>query len=218
MTGLVSYFIGIAASLLVLLGLALFGFRQLRLRPEEGLTLAVLSQICFVYLFAFVGQAGLGVMILSIIAAVGLALGLANRRLSKSGLIREQSSPTCFAFFTPGILLFLFGSLLAALSFYGSCYQNWDEFVQWGKALRYMGNTGCLPVGPGYDGLGYMQSATSFFHYFTGCFTGFDEAASYVSNAILCLAPLPLAFMGQRGKSGILRMGSFFLFLLLAVY
>lgn len=218
MSGLVSYFLGLFAAIIVLLGLALFAFRQLRLRPEEGLALAALSETFAVYLFAHVGRAWIGVILLGLMALMGLVLGFSGRRLTKAGLIKQQNTPALSSFFTPGILLFLLGALLASLSFYGTCYQNWDEFVQWGKALRYLGSTGALPVGPDYDGLGYMQSATSFFHYFTGCFTGFDEGASYVSNALLCLAPLPLALMDSEKKGGLLRAGAFFLFLLLALY
>lgn len=217
MNALISYFLGLAAAAAVLLALSMFFFRQLKQTPEEALAYAVVSIILSVFFFGLVGNAKIAFYLILAVACLGLALGLTNRRLTRRGLIQEQSSPGFKRFFSPGILLYLTVIAVAAAAFYGTCYQNWDEFVQWGKALRFMGETNALPVGQAYDGLGYMQSCTTYFHYFTGVFTGFDEAASYVSNVMLYAAVLPLCFSGaQKRDAG--RVFAFGLFAFLMSY
>lgn len=197
MSAALTYFGGLFLALAAILGLSLFCYKQCRTTPEEGLAFATLSVILTVYVFGLLGNAKIAFLLLCALSALGWALAVFARRITKGGLALEADGQKLSAFFSPAILLYLAVAAFACVSFYGTCYQNWDEFAQWGKALRYMGGTNRLPVDEGFDGYTYMQSATTYFHYFTGCFTRFDEAASYVSNVLLWFAAVPLAFSGS---------------------
>ena len=209
----IQYFAGLAAACASLAGIALFLSRQFSRPPEEGLALAILTVMGTVFLGACLGAARIAVYLLCALALLGFALRVTGRRIGRARAAADRIR-NAGPFLTPSLQVFFGLVLLSALLFSGTCLQNWDEFVQWGKAVRFMGSTGSLPVGAAYDGMEYMHSASTFFHYFTGFFTGFDEASLYVSNAMLCLGCVPLAMRGQPRRRCLL----FSLFLFLALY
>ena len=209
----IHYFAGIAAACAALAGIALFFSRQFSRPPEEGLAIAIPAIMGTVFLGACFGAARIAVYLLCALALLGFCLRVTGSRIGRARTAPDRAQGTV-PFLTPPLQIFFGMVLLSALLFYGTCLQNWDEFVQWGKAVRYMGSTGSLPVGASYDGMEYMHSASTFFHCFIGTFTGFDEASLYVSNAMLCLGCVSLAMRGQTRRRCLL----FSLFLLLALY
>lgn len=213
-----SHLIGLFLAVCALLGLAMLFYRQFRYSPEEGLALAMLTVMLTVYATGLLGNAAVGFFLLAALSLVGALLTLFNRRVCRRGLCAVGPEEGSFlGFFSPAILLVLCFALLGVLLFTGMCFYNWDEFVHWGKAVRFMAETNRLPVGTDFDGYSYMQSATTYFHYFIARCTGFDESCLYVSNLLLWGGALALPFSGCTKKDAG-RVFAFGLMVFLAMY
>lgn len=199
-----AYFAALLLAYGAFLAFALLIYQLFSLSPEESVAAGTMSIMLLVFCAGLLGNAAFAFYLILACAAAGfLFYALHPGAKGKGALsLRRAAKPGGYgAFFSPGVLLLTALVLLAACSFYGTCFYNWDEFAHWGRAVRYMLATNRLPAEADFDGYSYMQSCTTYFHYFVGRITGFDEASLYVSNALLWGAALLLPVSGAGKKS-----------------
>ena len=126
----------------VLTGIAMVFYTHGRYSSVEGLLLAM-GTVILVLLAAGAAQAfSIGFIVLLVLGGYGLLSLPPGQKAAAS--LPAQLPPA--GFFSPGYVLILAGFLCAVIAFAGNFLRHWDEFHQWGLAVRYMLETGKLPI------------------------------------------------------------------------
>lgn len=165
----------------VLTGIAMVFYTHGRYSSVEGLLLAM-GTVILVLLAAGAAQAfSIGFIVLLVLGGYGLLsflLGKKQPLLSRRNFRRRD-------FFSPGYVLILAGFLYAVIAFAGNFLRHWDEFHQWGLAVRYMLETGKLPIYNDFLGGPHNPAGTGLFHLFFQLFSGLNIGNMHASSFLL---------------------------------
>lgn len=187
-------FVYLTAVFIILLALGMFWHKLLRLTPEEGVALGIMSVMLVIFFVGLLGSTRPAVYLLYAMAAAGILLYALD--FPKS---REIAKPRR-SFFTPGILLFAAAFVYAMAAFRNGKILHIDEIKQWVPSVQYMFAHNTLPYGPDLIGQASTFAITAPFHYFFVQLTGFVEGNLFVSNFLLTAGAVILPLSGNTWK------------------
>lgn len=191
----------IVISYILLISLALFFYRIIKkITIEEGLAYAVISIISIIYIAGLLGNTLYAIYLICILAGCGIILHIIHlyKDYQLFG-IKIAIKNTC-SFFSPTMFVLTVAIIFVTVAFKNTEFYNWDEYAQWGKAVKFMYENNMLPQGETFSGETEILSSTTFFHYFIMKFGGFKEYIAYVSNFILWFSGAILPLSGSKWR------------------
>lgn len=165
----------------VLTGIAMLVYSLTKMTGVESMGCSVAAIIVLQFAAALAGNPAAGTYLLYVIALLGILLFIVPKWQKRDKI----------AFFSPGYAVMALGFTYALVAFQGVFLHNWDEFIQWGYAVRYMYETNLLPVSGAFNGL--QPAGTTLFHYFFVRTAGFSDSNLYVSGFMLVWTGMSLA-------------------------
>ncbi len=207
-----NYILMMILAFVALTCIGFFYHRKLRCTGVESMAMAVCTVILVLLISGLFQAFFIGLIILLALAAFGLVLycmGARSDGLKKSAV-----------FFSPGYMFILAGFLYSLIAFYGSNLLHWDEFHQWGASIKYMVQTGNLPIFTDFGGGVHNPAGTGLFSLYFQMFTGLSEPGMYSSSFLLMWTglALPLTNVSWKGFYRALAYGIIAFFTIYLVY
>ncbi|MDE6624934.1 MAG: hypothetical protein K2K56_01045 [Lachnospiraceae bacterium] len=183
---------------LIFILITLFWNQLLKMTSEESMCMAAVSIMLGVFVLGAVGHVKYIYYILMILALIGLLAFVFDFSLVKG----EKSSlrNRLISFANPSVIMITVIFMYSVAAFRGTLFTYPDELFQWGQAVRYMFESGCLPYGVDFPGASITLSTATMFQYIWVGLRSFVESNCFIGNFLLAFIPVYLPFSGATWK------------------